>query len=67
MNGCVCVCNPDGRMIMKQVKPVEVSSFEEIAPQYFEHVAKAVKEGVCMYSVCMNVYCTNYLTCIYHT
>ena len=31
---------------MKQIKNVEISSFEQIAPQYFEHVISALETKV---------------------
>lgn len=36
----------DDRFILKQIKSVEISSFEQIAPLYFEHVTKALEDGV---------------------
>ena len=36
----------DDRFILKQIKSVEISSFEQFAPQYFEHVNRALEEGV---------------------
>ena len=39
-------CFLDDRFIMKQIKSVEISSFEQIAPQYFEHVTSALENKV---------------------
>ena len=39
----------DDRFILKQIKSVEISSFEQFAPQYFEHVTTAMEEKVCIY------------------
>ena len=36
----------DDRFILKQIKSIEISSFEQFAPQYFEHVNRALEEGV---------------------
>lgn len=36
----------DDRFILKQIKSVEISSFEQFAPQYFQHVNSALEEGV---------------------
>ena len=40
---------PDDRFIMKQIKSVEISSFEQFAPHYFTHVTSALeaKVGTC--------------------
>ena len=36
----------DDRFIMKHIKPIEISSFEQFAPHYLEHVNKALEEKV---------------------
>ena len=33
---------------MKQVKSIEISSFELFAPHYLQHVTKALEEKVCV-------------------
>ena len=38
-------------MIMKQVQMVEITSFIEIAPKYFQHVLEAVKNEVRMHRI----------------
>lgn len=37
----------DNRLLVKEVQPVEMSSFEEIAPKYFQYVTSAVNNKVC--------------------
>ena len=39
-------------MIMKQVQMVEITSFIEIAPRYFQHVLEAVKNEVRIQESC---------------
>ena len=41
-----CTFSSDDRFIMKQIKSVEISSFEQIAPLYFEHVISALESKV---------------------
>ena len=36
----------DGRLIMKQIQAIEISSFEEFAQQYIKHVASALDSKV---------------------
>jgi hypothetical protein len=36
----------DDRFIMKHIKSIEISSFEQFAPHYLEHVNKALEEKV---------------------
>ena len=36
----------DDRFIMKHIKSIEISSFEQFAPRYLEHVNKALEEKV---------------------
>ena len=36
----------DDRFILKQIKSVEISFFEQFAPHYFEHVNRALEEKV---------------------
>lgn len=36
----------DDRFIMKQIKNVEISSFEQTAPLYFEHITSALENKV---------------------
>ena len=36
----------EDRLILKQVQLVEITAFIEIANEYFQHVEKALKEGV---------------------
>ena len=36
----------DDRFIMKQIKTVEISSFEQIAPIYFDHITSALENKV---------------------
>ena len=40
------LCCVDDRFIMKHIKPIEISSFEQFAPHYLEHVNKALEEKV---------------------
>ena len=40
------IFSTDDRFIMKQIKSVEISSFEQIAPLYFEHVISALESKV---------------------
>ena len=37
----------DNRLLVKEVQPVEMSSFEEIAPKYFQYISSAVNKEVC--------------------
>ena len=41
------LCATDDQFIMKQIKAVEISSFEQIAPHYFEHITTALESKVC--------------------
>lgn len=41
-----CVLVTDDRFIMKQIKNVEISSFEQTAPLYFEHITSALDNKV---------------------
>ena len=41
-----CHNNIDDRFIMKHIKSIEISSFEQFAPRYLEHVNKALEEKV---------------------
>ena len=38
--------NADDRFIMKHIKSIEISSFEQFAPHYLEHVNRALEEKV---------------------
>ena len=38
----------DDRFIMKHIKTIEISSFEQFAPHYLQHVNKALEEKVGM-------------------
>ena len=54
------LCCVDDRFIMKHIKSIEISSFEQFAPHYLEHVNKALEEKVgelYMY-MCMHVACS---------
>ena len=44
-----CMVCLDDRFIMKQIKTVEISSFEQIAPLYFDHITTALENKVHMY------------------
>ena len=42
----IIIITIEDRLIMKQVQLVEINSFIEIAPKYFQHVAEAIKNKV---------------------
>ena len=48
-------CHLDDRFIMKHIKSIEISSFEQFAPHYLEHVNKALEEKVEKYYTCRMV------------
>ncbi len=37
---------PDDRFILKQVKAIEISAFEDFAPRYLDYISKALEEKV---------------------
>ena len=45
----LCIIYTDDRFIMKQIKTVEISSFEQIAPLYFEHITAALENKVLLH------------------
>ena len=41
-----CFQSIDDRFILKQIKSIEISAFEDFAPRYLDYVNKALEERV---------------------
>ncbi len=46
--------SPDDRFILKQVKSIEISSFELFAPHYLKHVTKALEDKVINWNILLD-------------
>ena len=53
---CYKLPHTDDRFIMKQIKAVEISSFEQIAPLYFDHITSALESKVQYTTKCVLAY-----------
>ncbi len=49
LSGVVIFFSPDDRFILKQIKSIEISAFEDFAPRYLDYITRAIEEKVCTY------------------
>ena len=42
----MCIVCADDRFILKQIKSIEISAFEDFAPRYLDYINKALEEKV---------------------